>query len=164
MRGISFGNFLIKRVVDDLRRDLPNLKTFSTLSPIPGFRKWLEKAVADGLPNILTAEDRRRLKEVTGETATKGYLMKILSDPSWTQDDYLVAALKEPLTRLCARYLVEEKRGTQPLDPVARFHLQNGSQVERINWMGDTSAKGIEQSAGMMVNYLYRLGDIERNH
>lgn len=164
LRGISFGNFLIKRVVDDLRRDLPNLKTFSTLSPIPGFRKWLEKAVAEGLPNILTAEDRRRLKDVTGETATKGYLMKILADPSWTQDDALVAALKEPLTRLCARYLVEEKRGTLPLDPVARFHLQNGSQVERINWMGDTSPKGIEQSAGMMVNYLYRLGDIERNH
>ncbi len=164
LRGISFGNFLIKRVVDDLSRDLPNLKTFSTLSPIPGFRKWLATAIAEGRPNILTAEDRRRLKEATSRTVSKGQLLKLISNPDWTGNEALATALKEPLMRLCARYLVEEKQGTQPLDPVARFHLQNGAQVERINWMGDTADKGIEQSAGMMVNYLYRLSDIERNH
>lgn len=163
LRGISFGNFLIKRVVEDLRRDLPNLKTFATLSPIPGFRKWLENAIAEGKPNILTADDRKRLKEAVGNTVSKGQLPKLIAT-DWSSDPTLSAALKEPLSRLCARYLVQEKRGRLPLDPVARFHLHNGAQVERINWLGDTSSKGFEQSCGMMVNYLYRLPDIERNH
>lgn len=164
LRGISFGNFLIKRVVDDLRRDLPNLKTFATLSPIPGFRKWLDKSIAEGTPHILTQEDRRRLKEATGQSVTKGQFPTFLSESDWAEDPAVSTVLKDVLTRLCARYLVKEKRGPHPLDPVARFHLHNGAQVERINWLGDTSAKGFEQSCGMMVNYLYRLQDIERNH
>ena len=163
LRGSSFGNFLIKRVVEDLRRDLPNLKTFSTLSPIPGFRAWLDSAIAEGKPNILTADDRKKLKEAVGATVSKGQLPKLVAS-DWSSDPALSAALKEPLTRLCARYLVREKKGTLPLDPVARFHLHNGAQVERINWLGDTSPKGFEQSCGMMVNYLYRLPDIEKNH
>lgn len=164
LRGISLGNFLIKRVVDDLRGELPNLKTFSTLSPIPGFRRWLERAIADGAPRILTAEDRKKLKQATGETVAKGHLPKLIADPAWVEDKALADALKAPLMRLCARYLVEEKRGDKPRDPVARFHLSNGAQVERINWLGDRSPKGLEQSAGLMVNYLYKLPDIERNH
>ncbi len=164
LRGISLGNFLIKRVVDDLRRELPNLKTFATLSPIPGFRKWLEGEIARGAPHILTAEDRKRLKQATGETVAKGHLPKLVADPSWIEDEALAAALKEPLMRLCARYLVRAKKGDGPRDPVARFHLNNGAQIERINWLGDTSEKGLKQSCGMMVNYLYKLSDIERNH
>lgn len=164
LRGISFGNFLIKRVVGDLSRDLPNLKTFATLSPIPGFRKWLDSAISAGSPNILTAEDRKKLKEATGKTVAKGQLPKLIADSDWAQNAKLASALKDPLQRLCARYLVQEKKGDAPVDPVARFHLNNGAQVERINWLGDTSEKGFEQSAGMMVNYLYRLSDIERNH
>jgi malonyl-CoA decarboxylase len=165
LRGISFGNFLIKRVVDDLQRDLPNLKTFATLSPIPGFTKWLKRAISNGERNLLSAEDRRKLKQAAGRTIAKGQLPDLVADPEWASDPKLAAALKEPLLRLCARYLVQEKHsGTRPLDPVARFHLNNGAQVERVNWLGDTSEKGFRQSAGMMVNYLYRLGDIERNH
>lgn len=164
LRGISLGNFLIKRVVDDLRHELPNLRTFSTLSPIPGFRRWLERAIAEGAPRILTADDRKKLRQATGGTVAKGHLPKLIADPAWVEDKALAEALKEPLTRLCARYLVEEKRGDKPLDPVARFHLSNGAQVERVNWMGDLSTKGVEQSAGMMVNYLYKLSDIEKNH
>ncbi|MCR9221764.1 MAG: malonyl-CoA decarboxylase family protein [Alphaproteobacteria bacterium] len=164
LRGISLGNFLIKRVVDDLQRDLPNLKTFSTLSPIPGFRKWMEGLLAEGAPKLLTAEDRKRLKQATGRTVAKGHLPELLADPGWVDDPALAAALKEPLMRLCARYLVREKKRGGPRDPVARFHLSNGAQVERINWLGDRSQKGLAQSCGMMVNYLYKLSDIERNH
>lgn len=164
LRGISFGNFLIKRVVEDLRRDLPNLKMFSTLSPIPGFRHWLDQAIRDGRPNMLTAEDRKKIKAATGQPANKGQLAGLISDGAWTTDTDLAAALKAPLMRLCANYLVEEKKRGLPVDPVARFHLHNGAQIERINWQGDLSTKGIEQSCGMMVNYLYRLGDIEKNH
>lgn len=164
LRGISLGNFLIKRVVDDLRHELPNLKTFSTLSPIPGFRKWMERAISDGAPKVLTAEDRKRLKQATGRTIAKGHLPKLIAEEDWTNDEKLADALREPLMRLCARYLVREKKGDKPRDPVARFHLSNGAQVERINWMGDVSEKGLEQSCGMMVNYLYKLSDIERNH
>lgn len=168
LRGISFGNFLIKRVVDSLRAELPNLKTFATLSPIPGFRKWLEASVQMGKPRILTADDRKRLRRATGKTIAKGHLIGLLDDPVWMDQPALSEALRPALLRLCARYLVEEKspRGQPPppLDSVARFHLSNGAQIERINWMGDSSAKGIAQSAGMMVNYLYRFNDIEKNH
>lgn len=164
LRGISLGNFLIKRVVDELSRDLPNLKTFSTLSPIPGFARWLEKASASGEQLGLTAQDRERLKEATGKSVNRGQFIKLLEDPGWHRDEALADALREPLLRLCSRYLLKEKRGTHPIDPVARFHLNNGAQLERINWMGDTSGKGIEESTGLMVNYLYRLSDIERNH
>ena len=164
LQGIGFGNFLIKRVADDLSRDLPNLKTLATLSPIPGFRTWLERAIAEGRPNVLTAGDRAKIQEATGKVANKGQVLKLIADPDWPRNAKLAVALKGPLTRLCARYLVTEKRGDLPLDPVARFHLHNGAQVERINWLGDTSDKGLEQSSGMMVNYLYRLSDIERNH
>ncbi len=164
LRGISLGNFLIKRVVDDLRHELPNLKTFSTLSPVPGFRRWLESAIAQGAPKILTAEDRKRLKQATGGTVAKGHLPKLIAEPGWAENPELAEALKEPLMRLCARYIVEAKKDGKPRDPVARFHLSNGAQVERINWLGDRSEKGLKSACGMMVNYLYKLSDIERNH
>lgn len=164
LRGISFGNFLIKRVVDDLTRELPNLKTFSTLSPIPGFRTWLEEAITAGLPNVLNAEDRKKLAAATGESVAKGQLTGLLDAGGYLGDAALSDALREPVTKLCARYLALEKRGTLPRDPVARFHLSNGAQIERLNWLGDRSSNGVKQSGGMMVNYLYRLSEIEKNH
>lgn len=164
LRGISLGNFLIKRVVDELNRDLPNLKTFSTLSPIPGFTRWLKKSVAAGEQLGLTPQDRERLKVATGKMIDVEEFMALIEDPGWHRDEAMSNALREPLLRLCARYLLKEKRGAQPIDPVARFHLNNGAQLERINWLGDTSGKGFKQSTGLMVNYLYRLSDIERNH
>lgn len=164
LRGISFGNFLIKRVVEELKGEFPNLKAFSTLSPIPMFRHWLEGVIAEGDPNLLTAEDRKRLKKITGEKFGKGDLLRSVTSGDWMKDAELSEALRPALLRLCARYLVQEKRKERPLDPVARFHLSNGAQVERINWLGDISDKGMRESAGMMVNYLYRLNDIEKNH
>lgn len=164
LRGISFGNFLIKRVVDDLRRDLPNLKQFSTLSPIPGFRKWLEQTVAEGAPDLVDARSRDELSHALGQRFSKGMLPGLLKDHAWTDNAALADALKPVLLRLGARYLLSTDQKNKPIDPVARFHLSNGAEVYRLNWLGDRSRNGLKQSAGMMVNYLYRLDDIDQNH
>jgi len=166
LAGISFGGFLIKRVVDQLSAEFPKLKTFATLSPIPGFCAWLDQEFAAGLPGVLGKHERKTLATALGQgSASKGDLKQILADPAWTKKPEVAAALEAPLKRLCARYLVEAKREDgKALDPVANFHLGNGARVERLNWLGDTSKKGLKQSAGMMVNYQYRLSDIEENH
>ncbi|HLT79285.1 MAG TPA: malonyl-CoA decarboxylase [Ferrovibrio sp.] len=164
LRGISFGNFLIKRVVDDLSRDLPNLKTFSTLSPIPGFRKWLDEAVAKGTPDLVTAEAREALGQVLGKRFSKGQLPALLKDYAWVENRALADTLRPVLMRLGARYLLTVDENGRPRDPVARFHLSNGASVHRLNWLGDRSRNGLKQAAGLMVNYLYRLDDIDQNH
>jgi len=135
LRGISLGNLLLKRVIADLQKDLPWLKTFATLSPLPGFRHWL--AAQEGLPPGLA--------ELKGGAA-----------PTET--------LREPLLKLGARYLVQEKSGAAPLDPVAQFHLNNGASVDRIFWMADASERGLAQSCGMMVSYRYEPAEVDRNH
>jgi malonyl-CoA decarboxylase len=131
LRGVSFGNFLIKQVVEDLGREFPRVKTFATLSPIPGFRSWL---------NTLNGQ--------------------------WRDLDATSASteVRNELTGLCARYLLDARRNKEPLDSVARFHLANGARLERLNWMGDTSKAGLERSMGLMANYVYRLTDVEKNH
>jgi malonyl-CoA decarboxylase len=166
LAGISFGGFLIKRVVDQLSAEFPKLKTFATLSPIPGFTQWLDKEFAAGLPGVLGKHERKVLAAALGQGhASKGDLKQILGDPAWTRKPEVAAALEAPLKRLAARYLVEAKREDgKAADPVANFHLGNGARVERLNWMGDTSKKGLRQAAGMMVNYQYRLAEIEANH
>jgi malonyl-CoA decarboxylase len=161
--GISFGDFLIKRVVDALAAELPKLKVFATLSPAPGFRAWLTQAA--GRPDLLLPAEMRALSALTGNGAEPASLETLLDRPDWPRDPAMVAVLREPMLRLCAHYLLQEKgRGGRALDPVAHFHLTNGARVERLNWLGDVSAKGLLQSAGIMVNYLYRLADIEANH
>jgi malonyl-CoA decarboxylase len=137
LRGISFGNFLIKQVAVELQRELPQLRSFATLSPLPGFRQWLERQHVAGIEAL----------------AQPGWQLAKKSDP-----------LPALLQQLCAYYLLHAKQGSQPLDPVARFHLGNGARLERINWLGDTSDNGIARSAGLMVNYVYRLDEVERNH
>lgn len=164
LRGISLGNFLIKKVVDDLSHELPNLKTFSTLSPIPGFCGWLDSLLAKGEPRLLSAAEHEKLRAAMPGVGGKGALKALLERPDWPDKPQLAAALEKPLMRLCARYLLQEKRKGRPLDPVARFHLSNGARVERLNWLADTSPNGLKKSAGLMVNYVYRLRDIERNH
>ncbi|CUW40705.1 Malonyl-CoA decarboxylase [Magnetospirillum sp. XM-1] len=166
LAGISFGNFLIKRVVDDLSREFKQIRTFATLSPIPGFRRWLDGRLTTGEPGLLTPAEHKALTRATGGMGAKGSLKALLAEPDWTAEPLLAEALEGPLTRLAARYLAREKRpdGMAALDPVAHFHLSNGARVERINWMADMSANGLAQSAGLMVNYLYDLGDIDSNH
>jgi malonyl-CoA decarboxylase len=160
--GISFGDFLIKRVVDALNAELPRLKTFATLSPVPGFRAWLGGA---GRPDLLLPGEAKALAAVAGNGAEPPSLDQLLARSGWHADPALTAALREPMLRLCAHYLLHEKgRGGRAADPVAHFHLTNGARVERLNWLGDVSEKGLQQSAGIMVNYAYRLSDIEANH
>jgi malonyl-CoA decarboxylase len=138
LRGISFGNLLIKQVAEELKREFAHLRRFATLSPVPGFRRWLER------------------------NADKALLGRI-ADPAW----HLGAVpedLEKQLTRLCAYYLLHAKQAEEPLDPVARFHLGNGASLERLNWMGDASEQGMARSAGIMANYVYWLAELERNH
>src|SRR5947207_2194851 len=113
LRGISFGNLLIKQVAEELKREFPHLRRFATLSPVPGFRRWLDQ---------------------TGEKNT----LEKIKDPAWHLGE-VPETLQRDLTRLCAHYLVQVKQGDEPLDAVARFHLGNGASLERLNWMGDTS-------------------------
>ena len=163
LAGISFGNFLIKRVVDDLAREFKSLKTFATLSPIPGFGGWLRsKLEAEGDAVLLDAE-RRQLEELLPADGVGPLLIRALAMPDWPTSEALAGALKAPLTRLCAQFLLQEKRGRRALDPVAHFHLSNGARMERLNWLGDVSPKGLQQAAGLMINYLYKLDSIEAN-
>lgn len=163
LAGISFGNFLIKRVVDDLTREFKNLKTFATLSPIPGFMSWLRPRLKEVGDDLLTDPERRALEEVVPPGGEGSLLSRALATADWPDVEPLAAAMKGPLTRLCANYLVNEKRGKRTLDPVAHFHLSNGARMERLNWLGDVSQKGLRQAGGLMINYLYKLDSIEAN-
>ncbi len=142
--GISFGNALIKRVVQELAHEFRNIRTFVTLSPMPRFRDWLETQSG--------ASD-------TGEVPLKA----MFTNRGWARDASASATLKTPLLELAAHYLIEAKRGKRAFDPVAHFHLSNGARLERLNWLADTSARGMRESAGMMANYLYRLDQIDDN-
>jgi malonyl-CoA decarboxylase len=151
LAGVSFGNFLIKQVVEEISRDNPRLKTFVTLSPVPGFAAWLKRERQTSSLRALTREDLEALSALDGE--------------EWWLADEAREALEEPLKRAAAWYLLHARnpRGL-PADAVARFHLGNGARLERINYLADTSENGLQQSHGIMVNYLYDLDDIEKNH
>ncbi|WGR95765.1 malonyl-CoA decarboxylase [Bradyrhizobium sp. ISRA435] len=145
--GISFGSFLIKQVVEELRRELPKLDNFVTLSPVPGFVQWVKQAT--DVP--LTDDDRQ--------------LLESLDKPDWFENAELATQLRAVLEPLAAYYFLKARTSKGRLiDSVARFHLGNGARLERINWLGDLSPKGLRESAGIMVNYLYRIEDIEKNH
>jgi malonyl-CoA decarboxylase len=158
LRGVSLGNFLIKRVAEQLKRELPQLKTFCTLSPIPGFMAWLAKVKPDTLPDkVARAHDD--LHAACGEGfAALTHASRLVA---------LSGSAHHALWRLAAHYLVHvtpQPNGGQMGDPVARFHLDNGARLERLNAQANLSPKGLKQSAGLMVNYLYDLARIERHH
>jgi malonyl-CoA decarboxylase len=145
--GISFGSFLIKQVAEELRRELPKLENFVTLSPVPGFMPWLKQG------NDVPVSDEERT------------LLGQLDDPDWFKNTELAAQLRAVVEPLAAHYFLKARTPKGRLiDSVARFHLGNGARLERIDWLGDLSPKGLRESAGIMVNYLYRLDDIEKNH
>lgn len=150
LRGIHFGNLLIKQVAQQLGQEFPRLRNFATLSPVPGFRAWLgttEKA----LPAL---EGGRAISDA----------LACLQERNWHENEQLAKRLESVLVPLCAYYLIHARHHDDALDPVARFHLGNGASLERINWLADTSRRGLQQSGGLMVNYLYRLEDVEENH
>jgi malonyl-CoA decarboxylase len=150
LRGVPFGSFLIKQVVEDVSKEFPRIKKFATLSPVPGFRKWLLEKAAD--------------LETSSKLAPFADAVAKLDDPQWMEDQSRRAELQQYLAPLCAHYLLHAKHNSEPLDPVARFHLKNGARLERINWMGDTSPSGLHRSAGLTANYVYKLAEVERNH
>jgi malonyl-CoA decarboxylase len=164
LKRISFGDYLIKRVVDQLSHELPQIKTFATLSPAPGFGNWLEAATSEEVAPAIGEEERKKLCALSGEDDLHAALAASLSRPDWAQDEALAGALRMPLMQLCARYLLSQRDDGRPLDSVARFHLRNGARLERINWLGDTSSAGMRRSFGLMVNYRYLRDDIEKNH
>lgn len=149
LRGISFGNFLIKQVAQELKKELPSVTRFVTLSPVPGFAKWLDGE---------TRKDDSAIAE-------HFEVLKLLENPRWIDNPKNVEALELPLKACLAHYFLHAKhKNGQPLDPVARFHLGNGARLERLNWLGDVSENGLRQSHGLMVNYLYDLPSVEKNH
>ena len=155
LKGVSFGNFLLKQVVEDLARDVSTLRTFVTLSPAPSFARWVDRAVASGSDVPISAEDRKALAR--------------LRDPRWVEEAAKDAPgteeLRSALMGLAAHYyLMARSSDDRPVDQVARFHLGNGARLERLNWLGDISEKGLREAHGLMVNYRYDLSEIERNH
>jgi malonyl-CoA decarboxylase len=144
LRGIPFGNMLIRLVVERLRQELPWLTTFSTVSPVPGFRAWV------------TALAEHKGGTLAGIVAT-------LDANGWAMNPEASRRLQEALLPLCAAYLLGAKRGAEPLDPVARFHLANGARLEQISWLGDRSEAGFRRSAGIVANYLYDLQSVDTN-
>jgi malonyl-CoA decarboxylase len=151
LAGVSFGHFLIKQVVEEVGRQIPRLSTFITLSPAPNFAEWLKRERATEASLALSEEDRAALET--------------LDRADWWRDEAAVETLREPLLRAAAWYYLRARtpRGN-PLDSVARFHLGNGARLERLNFAADTSERALRQSHGLMVNYLYDLEHIERNH
>jgi malonyl-CoA decarboxylase len=151
LAGVSFGSFLIKQVAAEISRELPRLSTFATLSPAPAFARWLRGELAQDDSKSIDVADRVALGA--------------LQSPGWEKDPTSVELVREPLMRAAATYFLTARTRTRaPVDPVARFHLGNGARLERIDWLADPSPKGLAQSFGIMVNYLYDLDDIEKNH
>jgi malonyl-CoA decarboxylase len=150
-------------VLGELNRERPQLKTFATLSPAPGFCDWLAGATEDELAPAFTEDERAGLRALTDSGDLREGLTRLLARPGWQADESATKILKSPAMRLCARYLMIKRDDGRPI-AVARFHLKNGARLERINWMGDGSPNGLRRSLGLMVNYRYIREDVERNH
>ncbi|MGL9681648.1 MAG: malonyl-CoA decarboxylase [Wolbachia sp.] len=150
LSGISLGNFLIKRVVEKLSQEFKSIRTYATLSPIPGFTKWLNESLIQDI----TLLSKLNIKQSSAEVLKSIEQLKTNTECE-----------KQCLLKLCAHYLLKIKNSSGgAYDPVAHFHLSNGASIKQLNWMADVSEKGISQSAGMMVNYLYELSKIDNNH
>lgn len=163
LRGVSFGNSLIKQVVETLQAEFPRLRTFATLSPIPGFRAWLGKnagTLLQQLPDKLRAELGRALQSDAPQAAQ---LASAVDAADKAQALDAKSPVRQVLLHCAAHYLGRALHEGKPLDPVARFHLGNGARVERLNWAGDPSSKGLKQSFGLMVNYLYDLKRLDKH-
>jgi malonyl-CoA decarboxylase len=148
LKGVPLGNALIGQVADELARTFPGLETFATLSPVPAFRSWLTNLA--------------RSRPACAASARADAALASLERSDWYADADASAKLERQLVPLCAYYVLRVKRGDDPADPVARFHLRNGARLERINWLSDTSAAGMRRAAGLMVNYVYRCSNPRR--
>jgi len=163
--GISFGDFLIKRVVGSLSDEFTTLKSFAAVSPLPGFSLWYDAVIGKLVDTILLSDEKDALVAVLPENMdAETMLRQVLTRSDWVKEQALADALQPILTRLASTYLYTAKRrGTRAMDPVAHFHLSNGARMERLNWLADRSPRGMQQSAGMMINYLSKLDGIDTN-
>ncbi|HEY6025105.1 MAG TPA: malonyl-CoA decarboxylase [Pseudolabrys sp.] len=151
LAGVSFGNFLIKQVVEEVRREMPKLSAFVTLSPVTSFADWLKRERAEEKSAALTEADKA--------------VFAALEQPGWWRNEETAEQVKDTVMRAAAWYFLRARNGRGlPVDAVARFHLGNGARLERINWLADTSDRAMAQAYGLMVNYQYDLDDIEKNH
>lgn len=162
LAGVRLGDFLIKSVAEHLADELPNLKQFATLSPLPGFRRWLLRSI-ESHEIELTADEQEILVPNQASIASTAFA-ELVAGPMPTEDDPMLVRAQPILLRLAADYLLNQRRGLRARDPVAHFHLTNGASIERLNWWANPSAAGWERGLGMMVNYRYQLRHIERNH
>ncbi|XP_026539810.1 malonyl-CoA decarboxylase, mitochondrial [Notechis scutatus] len=167
LQGVELGTYLIKRVVKELQVEFPQIHTFSTLSPIPGFTKWLVGLLCSqsnelGRGNPFTGPEMQEISEIAGSPPAEK-LKRLFTNNGWVKSEKLAGVLQQPLMRLCAWYLYGEKHRGYALNPVANFHLQNGAVLWRLNWMADASPRGLTASCGMMVNYRYFLEDTMAN-
>jgi len=162
LRGVSFGNFLLKRAIARVQSEFPRLERFATLSPIPGLASWVDSLKCEDVERILGKERVRTLAEAQiGPGSPAGSdLSKWLSQED---DPTQKSSRREIGLRLAAFYLVRERRNGQPCDPVARFHFGNGAQIERLNWRADCSEKAKRESFGIMVNYRYVVPALDEN-
>ncbi len=165
LKGVSFGDSLIKRVVEALQLELPHLKHFATLSPMPGFASWLGHVAHEQL----AAMPHKQRQALAIEQSLPAQDLQADAWLAAVADAAVLGALpaKSPsrvwLTHMATQYLTQSLNKGRPVDPVARFHLGNGAQVERLNWAADLSAKGVKQSFGLMVNYGYDLKRLDKN-
>ena len=151
LSGVTFGHFLIKQVVEEVSRDIPSVGTFVTLSPAPNFAEWLNRERAKSASVAIDDADREALAG--------------LDTDGWWRMPEIAEGMREPFLRAAAWYYLRARNGRGlPVDAVARFHLGNGARLERLDWLADTSERALKQSYGLMVNYLYDLDYIERNH
>lgn len=164
LQGIAFGEYLIKLVVQRLKTEMPQVRRYATLSPVPALSGWLKSLSEERIRALLPADQRKALCEAAGESESADALQVFLTQPDHLLNTETAEAIREPLLALAARYFQEKREDGQPLDPVARFHLRNGARLERINWLGDRSTRGLGQSLGIMVNYGYRPDELEKNH
>lgn len=166
LRGISFGNFLIKRVAKLISKEFPNIKKFSTLSPIPTYKKWLQKMLVEKDNVLLKDIEIEKIKKFNNKKDVSDIISDIINQKDWHKNEVYTNILKQPLMRLCVHYLttVKAKFRNSACDPVANFHLTNGAKILHINWLGDISENGFSQSLGIMVNYEYRTDMIAKNH
>jgi len=161
LAGVTLGDLLIKSVVELVSTEFPSVKQFATLSPLPGFRRWLEAQIVDGsfVPNEGIQVDLGPDQNITSEQ-----LADLISGPLPPDGDQGLEAARTSLTQLGSHYLANARRGPRALDPVAHFHLSNGARIEQLNWWANPSAAGWERGLAMMVNYQYHLKNIEQNH
>ncbi len=147
LAGVSFGNFIIKQVLEEICRELPLIEAFVTLSPVPGFRAWLDAAEDPAIAPM------------------KGVVIELSAEENWPSAPGVAERMRAALEPLAAHYLLKARGPDgRVMDPVARFHLGNGASLERVDWEGDLSPKGLAEFYGIMVNYRYDLDEIERNH